>query len=154
MRSILPNRALKLAFVVDDLDEYLERFAALFDLQKPKPIVTGPEEETRIEYRGMPTAGRARMGYIPLENVVLEFIEPIDGPSIWRSFLDNRGCGLHHIGFIVDDLAEVTADLVNLDLPGVQQGIFPALGRAPSGTYAYHDSIEQLGLDIELLQFD
>lgn len=154
MRSILPNRALKLAFVVDDLDEYLERFATLFGLQKSESIVTGPEEETQIEYRDMPTAGRARIGYIPLENIVLELIEPIDGPSIWRSFLEKKGCGLHHIGFIVDDLAEVTADLVNLDLPCVQRGLFPGMGSSPSGTYTYHDSIEQLGFDIELLQFD
>ena len=154
MKSILPNRALKLAFVVDDLDKYLERFASLFGMQKSESMATGPEEETQIEYRGATTAGRARMAYIPLENIVLELIEPIDGPSIWRSFLEDRGSGLHHIGFIVTDMAEVTADLEGLELPLAQRGLFPALGKAPSGAYAYHDSIEQLGFDIELLQFD
>lgn len=154
MNSPLPHRALKIAFVVDDLDKYLERFAKLFGLETPGSIITGPQEETQIEYRGAATDGRARLGYIPLDNVTLELIEPIDGPSIWQACLDRKGSGLHHIAFIVDELQAVVADLDQLGLPLAQTGVFPAMGKAPSGRYTYHDSIDQLGFDIELLEFD
>ncbi len=137
MKSPLPKTALKFAFVVDDLDKYLERFAALFGMETPVSIVTGPQEETQMEYRGAPTDGRARLGYIPLENITLELIEPIGGPSIWQSYLDARGSGLHHIAFIVNGMSQVIADLDSLGLPLAQQGVFPALGKAPSGNYDY-----------------
>jgi len=154
VKSPLPNRALKIAFVVDDLDKYLERFATLFGMETPDTIVTGPQEETQMEYRGAATDGRARLGYIPLENITLELIEPMGGPSIWQSCLDARGSGLHHIAFIVNGMSQVIADLDSLGLPLAQTGMFPALGKAPSGNFAFLESIEQLGFDIELLEFD
>ena len=93
MESLLPHKVLQIAFVVDDVETHLKMFATLFGIEAPSTNITGSFEETQSLYLGAPTEGRAKVGYIPLENILLEFIEPVDGPSIWADFLEKNGNG-------------------------------------------------------------
>ena len=154
MKSLLPHKLLQIAFVVDDVDKYLSVYAKLFGIETPATSVTGTHEETQSLYRGEPTDGRARVGYISLDNILLEFIEPTGGPSVWQDSLDKNGNGIHHLAFIVDGVKQVIGDLEEFGLPLLQHGIFPPAGNAPSGKYAYLKGFDQLGFDIELLEFD
>jgi len=154
MKSLLPHNVLQIAFVVDDVEKYLAMYAKLFGIETPGTTVTGSCEETQSNYLGEPTEGRARVGYIPLENILLEFIEPIDGPSAWRDCLEQKGNGIHHLAFIVNGVKQVIDDLEDFGLPLLQHGNFPAAGRAPSGQYAYLQGLDKLGFDVELLEFD
>lgn len=154
MKSLLPHKILQIAFVVDDVEKYLSRYAKLFGIETPSTTVTGTHEDTRSLYRGKPTDGRARVGYISLENILLEFIEPIDGPSVWQDSLERNGNGIHHLAFIIDGVEQVIDDLEEFGLPLLQHGIFPPAGKAPSGKYAYLQGFDELGFDIELLEFD
>lgn len=154
MEPVLPRKVLQIAFVVDDVEMYLKMFSALFGVETPGTNETGAYEESRSIYRGAPTEGRAKVGYIPLENILLEFIEPVDGPSIWKDFLEKNGNGIHHLAFIVDGVEQVVDDLENFGLPLLQHGVFAAAANAPSGKYAYLQGLEKLGFDVELLEFD
>ena len=154
MKSLLPHNVLKIAFVVDDIEKYLVMFAELFGIETPASDVTGSHEETQSSYRGEPTEGRARVGYIPLENIVLEFIEPVEGPSVWQDCLEQKGNGIHHLAFIVNGVEHVIGDLEDLGLPLLQNGIFPAMGAASGGRYAFLQGLDKLGFDVELLEFD
>lgn len=154
MKSLLPHRVLQIAFVVDDIEKHLPMYAKLFGVETPGTNVTGSHAETQSLYRGVPTEGGARVGYISLDNILLEFIEPVDGPSIWRDFLEQKGNGIHHMAFIVDGVKQVIDDLEEFGLPLLQHGIFAAAGKAPSGKYAYLEGHDKLGFDVELLEFD
>lgn len=154
MESLLPHKVLQIAFVVDDVERHLKMFATLFGIEAPSSNITGSFEETQSLYLGAPTEGRAKVGYIPLENILLEFIEPVDGPSIWADFLEKNGNGIHHLAFIVDGVKQVIDDLENFGLPLLQKGVFAAAANAPSGKYAYLQGLEKLGFDVELLEFD
>ena len=48
----------------------------------------------------------AKMG--PVE---LELIEPVEGESIWKEFLETKGEGIHHLCFFVDDIDKEEANL-------------------------------------------
>jgi methylmalonyl-CoA/ethylmalonyl-CoA epimerase len=154
LKSLLPHKLLQIAFVVDDVEKYLAMYAKLFGIETPGTHVTGNHEETQSLYRGEPTDGRARVGYISLQNILLEFIEPVDGPSIWQDALQKNGNGIHHLAFIVDGVKQVIDDLEDFGLPLLQHGIFPPAGKAPSGKYAYLQGFDKLGFDVELLEFD
>ena len=154
MSSPLPRTAFQFAFVVDDVDAYLVKLAALFGMKTPGTTVTHPKEVTQIRYRGKPTEGRARVGYVQLDNVLLEVIEPVGGPSVWQACLESRGNGLHHVAFVVDGMERVITDLEGLGLPLMQNGQFPKAGPVPSGKYAYLGGLESLGFDVELLEMD
>ncbi|MDA8627635.1 VOC family protein [Pseudomonadales bacterium] len=154
MKSLLPHNVLKIAFVVDDIDKYLAMFAELFGIETPASNVTGSHEETQSSYRGEPTEGRIRVGYIPLENIVLELIEPVEGPSVWQDCLEQNGNGIHHLAFIVDGMEHLIGSLGDVGLPLLQNGIFPAMGAAPGGRYAFLEGLDKLGFDVELLEYD
>ncbi|MBV04964.1 MAG: hypothetical protein CL474_03115 [Acidobacteria bacterium] len=154
MKSLLPRNVLQIAFVVDDVEKYLAMYAKLFGIETPGTSVTGSHEETQSLYRGEPTDGRARVGYIPLDNILLEFIEPIEGPSVWQDYLEQKGNGIHHLAFIVNGVKQVISDLEDFGLPLLQHGSFPQAGKAPSGQYAYLQGLDKLGFDVELLEFD
>ena len=154
LKSLLPHNVLKIAFVVDDVEKYLAMFADLFGIETPTSSVTGSHEETQSMYRVEPTKGRTRVGYIPLENIVLEFIEPIDGPSVFQDCLKQKGNGIHHLAFIVNGMEHVIGSLEDVGLPLLQNGIFSAMGAAPGGRYAFLQGLDKLGFDVELLEFD
>ncbi len=154
MNSLLPHNVLKIAFVVDDVEKYLTMFAELFGIETPPSSVTGAHEETQSLYRGKPTEGRARVGYIPLKNIVLEFIEPVEGPSVFQDCLAQKGNGIHHLAFIVNGMEPVIGSLEDIGLPLLQNGNFPAMSAAPGGRYAFLQGLEKLGFDVELLEFD
>lgn len=56
-----------------------------------------------------------RLTYLDAGNTFVQLVQPIDSPSI-RQFLEERGEGLHHICFAVDDIPSVLASL-----PGEEQ---------------------------------
>jgi hypothetical protein len=154
LKSLLPHNVIKLAFVVDDVDKYLEMYAELFGIDTPASSLTGSYEETQSYYRGEPTEGHARVGYIPLDNIVLEFIEPVGGPSVWQDCLEKKGNGIHHLAFIVSGMGQVIENLENVGLPLLQNGNFPAMEPASGGRYAFLEGLGKLGFDVELLEFD
>jgi hypothetical protein len=41
-------------------------------------------------FRGSPSQGRAKLAFFNLNNIVLEIIEPIGGPSTWSEFLEKH----------------------------------------------------------------
>jgi hypothetical protein len=51
-----------------------------------------------------------------------EVIEPIEGPSILSEFLNERGPGLHHIGYFVESFDVVNAQFGRLGFEEIQGG--------------------------------
>ena len=47
-----------------------------------------------------------KVAIIPLDNIEIELIEPIDPQAGIAKFLEKRGEGLHHISFEVDDISK------------------------------------------------
>ena len=149
MHTILPHTVTQIAFVVDDIEKTLQRFARLFNIETPSYRLTGPYEQTHLTYKGQPsTTARAKLGFIRLENITLEFIEPVGGPSVWRDFLETRGPGVQHIAFEVNGTRTIIASFEEEGIPLGQTSQF-AGGRA-----AYLAALDILGCDIELLEHE
>jgi methylmalonyl-CoA/ethylmalonyl-CoA epimerase len=138
------NTICQIAIVVKDIEKTARNYAEIFGLPMPEIFLVPPPEETHIQYRGKPTATRAKLCVFRMGSIVLELTEPDDEPSSWREFLDNKGEGVHHIGFVVEDR---DAALNFLEQKGVtvrHTGVYPG------GSYAFTDSEEQLGVILNL----
>ena len=91
-------------------------------LTRPQPAyadllglpVRDPREATGVpfpeSYQGDRSA-HPKVTSIRLNNISIELLEPIGGPSPWRDHLDQFGEGLHHIAFGVPDLQAAVACL-------------------------------------------
>ncbi len=141
------GRVVQVALVVRDVERVAENWARLLGVEKPKVIETEEWDKTHMVYRGAPSRGRAKLAFFEFENIVLELIEPLGGPSTWSEFLEKHGPGIHHIAFEVEDMGEGISKLEGSGGELVQRGDFTG------GSYAYVDARATLGAIIELLSY-
>ena len=145
-RGLGTNVMCQVGLVVRDIERSIEAYSRVFGLPKPEIIVTDEPELAHTRFRGEPTDARAKLAFFQMGQVSLELIEPIGGPSTWREFLDQRGEGVHHIAFFVQDTDEAVGFLAGKDIGVVQRGDYTG------GRYTYLDSAPTLGVILELLE--
>lgn len=141
----LPRRVAQIAFVVRDIHEAKARFARLFGMPEPNVMTTSPGLERNQTFRGEPSDAQAHLAFFELENIQLELIQPLGGASSWQAFLDERGEGVHHLGFWSEELPAARERLAAQGMPEMHYGKFDG------GEFSYVDSANQLGCLIELL---
>lgn len=111
-------------------------------------------EDIRFEeltYRGEPARFRIHLSLAYAGDAQIELIEPLEGRSIYTEFLERRGEGLHHLGFLVDDLDEAVARFEARGEPVIQSGRF---GSEPGTRFAYLDTEASAGAVLEMIQLD
>jgi methylmalonyl-CoA/ethylmalonyl-CoA epimerase len=129
-------------YAVHDLDEGMARMRAV-GVEKWGTM----EAELPCLYRGEEVTIGLRAAYARWGSIYLELVQPTTGPSTPRTFLDERGEGIYHLGYWVDDLAATTRraeDLgFNVDLA------IPS--NADHRMAVYLDAGRSLGVHIELV---
>jgi methylmalonyl-CoA/ethylmalonyl-CoA epimerase len=135
----------QVAVVVRDVDRAAKRYADLFGIAVPKATLTDALSQAHTRFRGQPTEGRAKLAFVRLENITIELIEPVGGPSTWQEFLETHGEGVHHIAFDVHGVEEHVARFERAGGAVLQRGDFAG------GQYLYVDATPQLGVIVELL---
>jgi methylmalonyl-CoA/ethylmalonyl-CoA epimerase len=96
------------------------------------------------ELHGKPASWTTTISNADLGGVELEILEPTEGPQALKESLDATGEGLHHIGFITEDL---DAEIANFKKSGV--GIW-TLAREPNGGgFLYSNPTPLGGIAIE-----
>ena len=125
-----------IGIVVRDLDRSLERYERLFQAKATHVEVM---EELSL-----------RMAFIPVGEVMLEFIEPlVQGKGNVADFLDRHGEGFHHIAYRVDNLKSL---LANMEKAGIAlRDNIPRSGGAGSWI-AFLKSEETNGVLTELVE--
>lgn len=131
------------AIIVNDIEKTTQNYAELFGMEPPK-VRLGVSPQ----YMGKPTEGKAKMAFINLENITLEFFEPVGGPSAWQDFLDTKGEGVHHFGFIIKHLEDHVDFFESRDMPVIQSG------GGDWGRYRYVDATSGLAAMVELLEMN
>jgi catechol 2,3-dioxygenase-like lactoylglutathione lyase family enzyme len=142
------KRITQIAIVVIDIDKTLTTWSKLLGIVKPEVIITEDWESTHMTFKGKPSKAKAKLAFVNMENVQLEFIEPIGRPSTWQEFLDKHGEGIHHIAFQVENLEETLDKLGQVGAKAEQKGDFKG------GCYIYTNSKNDLAAIIEILHSD
>lgn len=135
----------QVAIVVRDIEEKAKAYAEFFGVAVPPYSLTGTLEEANTRFMGIPTEARAKLAFFQLDNIQVELIEPVGGPSTWQNYLDTKGEGIHHIAFHVPDMDAEVLRLEEMGMTLQQSGDFPG------GCYAYIDGNTKLGGILELL---
>ena len=139
------SRLVHIGMVVRDMDKAVERFKAL-GISPFKPRIL--PADARETYRGKPFAPAQRVAIqtAQIGDMELELIQPISGESPHREFLDQKGEGVQHLGFFVDDLKE---DVERLTAAG--SSVMLTSQFKGGGGVAYLD-LDAAGLIVELVQ--
>jgi methylmalonyl-CoA/ethylmalonyl-CoA epimerase len=126
-----------IAVIVRDIDKAVEYYQSLGIATVGREVVF-PEAKPSI-----------RAKFVDIGSVPIEFIQPLEGESDYKKFLESKGEGVQHIAFAVDNL-DGEAD--NLEDKGVS---IIVKGKAPAafGSLSAHFDTRQVGdFAIQLIQ--
>jgi catechol 2,3-dioxygenase-like lactoylglutathione lyase family enzyme len=89
------------------------------------------------KYHGQTVWAREKIALAQAGGVQLELVQPVEGPSIYRDWLEEHGEGLHHLNFLVDDVDEAARTLAEQGFVSIQSGRFEP--KEEKGAYNYID---------------
>ena len=135
----------QIGFVVRDLESVVIKWEKLLGKPVDRYSLTPAGQK---KYYGQEEDFCARIAIFHLNNVDLEFIQPLRGPSIWQDFLDKNGGGIHHVQFLCDRFTQDSSTLAEQFGPMLQVG--PSV-RGPDYHFAYFGTDEDMGCSIEIL---
>ena len=140
------SRLVQIGIVVADRDRTTQLLTSLFGMG-PFRFVEWPDRpESQYYYRGVEENIRVRQAFVQLGAVEIELIEPLEGRSGYRDFLDQTGGGIHHVLFEVTDIDPVLEKLALSGVKVLQSGT----GIRPGTRWALLDTQELLGFLVEL----
>ncbi len=139
--------------VVHNIEAALEKMKTIFDI-KTYNIVDFPpkemkKEDVQLYYHGKKNWFTARFCFIPMGTTEIELIEPIEGESVWKDFLREKGEGIHHLKYEVESLNETMEYFRERNIECSQYG--SAVGKNFGKTWAYFETTKELGYVIEVL---
>ena len=94
--------------VVKDLDKAVEYYSSVFGLG---PFATDVYELKGFSYRGQPADARVRAAIAYSGPVFIELVEVLEGETPHTEFLREKGEGVQHVAFSVEDLDGALAEL-------------------------------------------
>jgi len=135
--------------VVRDIEKAIEFYQSLGI--GPFPPLIGPAGPTPLTgkmIRGKPADYQIDLRHAEggVGQLQFEVVQPLEGETPVKEFLEERGEGIHHIGFFVDDLDQETAKMAEKGFKITQSG------ETPTVRWAYFDTDAVGGVVIELMQ--
>lgn len=138
-----------IGWIVKDLDSVLAYWKklGLRDIHDD-----GIREFPDTTYRGKKTPLRLRMAFASFGNGSIEWIQPVQGTSVYNEFLKQHGDGVQHLAYLVTSPEEMTKQVSYFKSRGVevvQSGSWK--GTKGEGKFAYLDTAARGGgINIEL----
>ena len=146
--ALIPDKQMvQVGIIVRDVEKSARIWAEfLGEDEVPSISIASGSDLNPTRYMDKPSDAKARLAFFRLDNITIELIEPVGGPSTWQEFLDTRGEGIHHIAFTVDDMDKSIRAFEDSGIPMIQHGGWD------TGEYGYFEGSNGLALIIELLE--
>ncbi|MCS0498886.1 VOC family protein [Protaetiibacter mangrovi] len=139
----------QVAYVVPELRPAVERMARVLGVGEWLVWDYDGAYVPRRRYLGEDAEYRSIVA-MPAYGPALEIIQPLTGPSIYTTFLEERGAGLHHIGYYVPSVADARAHFAALGVAEVLSG--GGHGVDGDGEYAFFDLRDVVGSYVEAIE--
>ncbi|MHA1271435.1 MAG: VOC family protein [Candidatus Helarchaeota archaeon] len=131
----------QLGFVFKNIDEKIKQFEELFGVSFNR----FEEKIKKNIYKEKIEPYKLSFGFTMIGDIQLEFIQPLEGETIYNSYLEERGEGFHHVGIYTDEFEKMIEELESKGFKQLTNGI------VAGQKFAYFDTLDKLGLIIELL---
>ncbi len=133
--------------VVGNIEQVYEQYSKIPGAELTVLKQTNTPDIAKVIYRGKSTPTIARQFFVTMGGLRTEVLQPDEHPSVWAEILERQsGNSLHHMGFNVENAEPIVKYFAEQGMKVIQTGSY--IG----GRYTYIDSIEQLGMVVELLE--
>ena len=93
----------QIGIVVRDLQKAVDNYWATLGIGPWQIVRMEPPILRDVTLRGKSVEASMLAAIAESGSIQLELIQPLEGPSIWKEFLEERGEGLHHIQPLAQD---------------------------------------------------
>ncbi len=109
----------------------------------------GPGTVTDQTYMGKPQEYSMRLALATSGNMLWEVIQPLEGPSIYKDFLQKHGEGVQHVAQSCQDkpFEQKLADFAAAGCPMIQSGTWQGV------RYAYFGTDDKIATTVEIFDF-
>ena len=94
----LPKKIAHISFVVKDIEKVKEYWSSTFGVGPWRILELEGTPASRKNGKPMGDY-KCKIAFAEIGQVSVELIEPVEGDTIWKEFLDSKGEGIHHISF-------------------------------------------------------
>jgi methylmalonyl-CoA/ethylmalonyl-CoA epimerase len=135
--------------VVRDMEKAIKFYEALGI--GPFPPLLGPQGKVSLVNKtlhGKPAEWELDLRHAEggVGDLTFELIQPLEGDTPVKEFLKEKGEGIQHIGFFVDDMEQETVKMAEKGFEITQSG------ETPTVKWAYYGTDAVGGFSIELMQ--
>ncbi|MFT4029622.1 MAG: VOC family protein [Protaetiibacter sp.] len=139
----------QVSLLVPELADAVRRWSAVFGDDEWLVYSYNPDTLPESSFRGAPGRFSIRLA-LHGRGPQLELIELLEGPSLYHEWVEERGWGMHHIGYWIPSITDVVERFRALgrepDMTGARYGL------NGDGGYAYYDFMDELGVVAEFIE--
>jgi len=147
--SIVPkikiDNIIQIGIVVKDLEETVDNYWATLGIGPWQIVRMEPPILMDVTLRRKPVEASMLAAIAKSGSVQLELIQPLEGPSIWKEFLERRGEGLHHVQPLVQDPKMVLDMFMEMGVDVLMSG------KIGDNVFYYMDTEPLLGIICEFV---
>jgi 4-hydroxyphenylpyruvate dioxygenase-like putative hemolysin len=136
---------IQIGIIVRDLQKTVDNYWAIFGIGPWQVVRMEPPILTDVTLRGKPVEALMLAAIAQNGNIQLELIQPLEGPSIWKEFLEARGEGLHHVQPLVKDIKASLSAFKEMGVNVLMSG------KIANNIFYYMDTEPLLGIILEFI---
>jgi len=140
------KKVVQIGIVVADCGRTTELLGSLLGIGPFRFIEWPDRAESKYYYHGHEERVKFKQAFVQLGGVEIELIQPLEGKSGYKDFLDETGGGIHHVLFETSDMDSVVTELAKSGIKVLQSGT----GIRPGTRWALLDTRKLLGFYVEL----
>lgn len=145
----LKDGVAQIAIVVEDLDKTVDNYIKYFGIGPWHFYTYGKPLVKRMTRNGKKAEYKMRIALSNFGPMRIELIQPLEGDTVYKEFVEKNGYGMHHLGILVDDMDEAIRRAEEGGFRMTQDGA--GFGPDDDGHYAYLDTEDTIGTTLELI---
>jgi len=139
------SEIIQIGIVVRDLQKAVDNYWTTLGIGPWQVVRMEPPILTEVTLRGKPVDASMLAAIAQNGKIQLELIQPLEGPSIWKEFLEERGVGLHHVQPLVQDTKVALAAFKEMGVDVLMSG------KIGNNIFYYMDTEPLLGIILEFI---
>ncbi len=137
------ERVNQVGFVVANIDKSMETYWRVFGIGPWRCYTFGPDTASGMTFRGRPATFSMRIAQASVGQLCIELIQPLDGNTVHKEFLERFGEGLQHLGISPSDYETAVEKIRAAGYQIIQSA--QGTGLTGDGAHVYFDTVGELG---------
>lgn len=149
-KQLLLKDVAQICILVPDIEKAVEIWWKKFGIGPWHLYTYGKPLVKRMTRHGKPCEYKMKIALSYIGKMRIELIEPLEGDTVYKEFIEDHGYGVHHLGVLTDDMK---GSLKNAESAGIAMTMDGAgFGPDDDGHYAYLDTEKLIGTTIEFIE--